>query len=149
MFFSFEVHTMPFLTQDPFLKISHFLFPRVKLVRKLYSWISDKLVYILRYTYLLYTPPLPFLKNRGNRTFWKLIKLIFINYTFSHIKFLSTYNKISRLYAQFVFTDSCVKMFRLRTKAGAWINLQSRGFLEMNKETGNIDHFLCINTLLR
>lgn len=39
--------------------------------------------------------------------------------------------------------------YRLRTKAGAWINLQSRGFLEMNKETGNIDHFLCINTLLR
>ena len=47
---------MPFLTQDPFLKISYFLFPRVKLVRKLYSWISDKLVYILRFTYLLFIP---------------------------------------------------------------------------------------------
>ena len=94
-------------------------------------------------------PPFLSLKIAEIGLFRKLIKLIFINYTFSHIKFLSTYNKISRLYAQFVFTDSCVKMFRLRTKAGAWINLQSRGFLEMNKETGNIDHFLCINTLLR
>lgn len=38
--------------------------------------------------------------------------------------------------------------YRLRCKDGAHITLRSRGFLEVNKQTGQVESFVCINTVL-
>jgi len=38
--------------------------------------------------------------------------------------------------------------YRLRTRFGSTIFLQSRGFLEFSKESQNIEYFTCINTVL-
>lgn len=39
--------------------------------------------------------------------------------------------------------------YRLKCKNGELINLRSRGYLEVNKQTGQIESFVCINTVLR
>ena len=39
--------------------------------------------------------------------------------------------------------------YRLFTNTGELICLQTKGFLEYNKETRKIESFLCINTLVR
>ena len=39
--------------------------------------------------------------------------------------------------------------YRLFTNTGELICLQTKGFLEYNKETKMIESFLCINTLIR
>jgi len=39
-------------------------------------------------------------------------------------------------------------IYRLKTANGGVVTLESRGFLELNKEDGQIEQFVCINTLL-
>lgn len=41
-----------------------------------------------------------------------------------------------------------VVSYRLRCRDGAHITLRSRGFLEVNKQTGQVESFVCINTVL-
>ncbi|KAK4307653.1 hypothetical protein Pmani_020608 [Petrolisthes manimaculis] len=38
--------------------------------------------------------------------------------------------------------------YRLKCKNGELVNLRSRGYLEVNKQTGQIESFVCINTVL-
>jgi len=40
-------------------------------------------------------------------------------------------------------------VYRLKTAFGGEITLQSRGYLEVNKDDQKIEHFVCINTLIR
>ena len=50
----------------------------------------------------------------------------------------------------FLFKIFCdLFTFRLFTNTGELICLQTKGFLEYNKETKKIDSFLCINTLIK
>ncbi|XP_068213142.1 uncharacterized protein [Palaemon carinicauda] len=41
-----------------------------------------------------------------------------------------------------------VVSYRLKCKDGVHITLRSRGFLEVNKQTGQVESFVCINTVL-
>ncbi|CAL4158452.1 unnamed protein product, partial [Meganyctiphanes norvegica] len=38
--------------------------------------------------------------------------------------------------------------YRLQCRDGQYVTLRSRGFLEVNKQTGQVDTFVCINTVL-
>ncbi|XP_071519226.1 uncharacterized protein [Panulirus ornatus] len=38
--------------------------------------------------------------------------------------------------------------YRLRCRDGSHVTLRSRGYLEVNKQTGQVDSFVCINTVL-
>ncbi|KAK7073111.1 hypothetical protein SK128_001554, partial [Halocaridina rubra] len=38
--------------------------------------------------------------------------------------------------------------YRLKCKNGEFVTLKSRGFLEVNKQTGQVESFVCINTVL-
>ncbi|KAG7174599.1 putative PAS domain-containing protein, partial [Homarus americanus] len=41
-----------------------------------------------------------------------------------------------------------VVSYRLRCKDGTHVTLRSRGYIEMNKQTGQVDTFVCINTVM-
>jgi len=39
--------------------------------------------------------------------------------------------------------------YRLRCKDGKYITIQTKGYLEINQNTGNVDSFLCINMVVK